>query len=85
MWFVFQPNGNIYPVLNDIIGPNCYDLASLVHGGQIDGREESVLIQELQYVLENIIYHITEIMVNILTMHTCIITWSFVMVIMSLA
>ncbi|XP_060579430.1 uncharacterized protein LOC132736336, partial [Ruditapes philippinarum] len=57
-----NPNGNIYPVLNDIIGPNCYDLASLVHGGQIDGREESVLVQELQYVIENIIYHITEIM-----------------------
>ncbi|XP_045209493.2 uncharacterized protein LOC123561292 isoform X8 [Mercenaria mercenaria] len=57
-----NPNGNIYPVLNDIIGPNCYDLASLVHGGPKDPREESVLIQELQYCVENVIYHITEIM-----------------------
>lgn len=57
-----NPNGNIYPVLNDIIGPNCYDLAALVHGGQIDTKEESVLIQELQYVVENLVYHITEIM-----------------------
>ncbi|KAL4229214.1 hypothetical protein ACF0H5_012253 [Mactra antiquata] len=57
-----NPNGNIYPVLIDIIGPNCYDLALLVHGGFKDSKEESVLIQELQYVVENVIYHITEIM-----------------------
>ncbi|WAR05537.1 hypothetical protein MAR_020906 [Mya arenaria] len=58
-----NPNGNIYPVLNDVIGPNCYDLAELIHGGRgLGGKEESVLIQELQYVLENLVYHITEIM-----------------------
>lgn len=57
-----NPSGNIYPVLNDIIGPNAYDLASLVRGGRMGVREEAVLIQEMQYVIENIIYHITEIM-----------------------
>ncbi|XP_052252713.1 uncharacterized protein LOC127859393 isoform X2 [Dreissena polymorpha] len=58
-----NPNGNIYPVLNDIIGPNCYDLAELIHGGRgMGAKDESVLIQELQYVIENVIYHITEIM-----------------------
>ena len=60
---LFQPNGNIYPVLNDIIGPNCYDLSGLVQGG-VDVREEAVLVQELQYVIENLMYHITEIMVS---------------------
>ena len=27
-------------------------------------KEEAVLIQEMQYVVENLIYHITEIMVS---------------------
>ncbi|KAK3579278.1 hypothetical protein CHS0354_033356 [Potamilus streckersoni] len=57
-----NPKGNIYPVLNDVIGPSAYDLSGLVRGGQLGTREESVLIQELQYVVENLIYHITEIM-----------------------
>ena len=60
----FQPSGNIYPVLNDIIGPNAYDLSTLVRGGQMGIREEAVLTQEIQYVCENLIYHITEIMVS---------------------
>ena len=31
-------------------------------------REEAVLIQEMQYVIENLVYHITEIMVSPLTL-----------------
>ena len=66
MTLLLQPDGNIYPVLSDIIGPNCYDLAQLIHGAQGMGeKEESVLIQELQYILENLVYHITEIMVHL--------------------
>ncbi|KAL3837146.1 hypothetical protein ACJMK2_022524 [Sinanodonta woodiana] len=57
-----NPKGNIYPVLNDVIGPSAYDLSGLVRGGRLGTREESVLIQELQYVVENLVYHITEIM-----------------------
>lgn len=57
-----NPSGNIYPVLNDIIGPNAYDLSSLVRGGKMGVKEEAVLLQEMQYVIENLIYHITEIM-----------------------
>ena len=29
-------------------------------------KEEAVLIQEMQYVVENLIYHITEIMVSVI-------------------
>ena len=52
-------------MLCDIIGPNCYDLGALIHGPIKDQQEFKVLIQELQYVLENICYHITEIMVTL--------------------
>ncbi|GFR74848.1 histone-lysine N-methyltransferase 2B-like [Elysia marginata] len=74
-----NPNGNIYPVMKDVIGPNAQDLSLLlyrpgppaesVRGGRGGGgrggggRDENAeLFQILQYVIENIIYHMTEIM-----------------------
>ncbi|XP_046563527.1 uncharacterized protein LOC124272404 [Haliotis rubra] len=56
-----NPTGNIYPVMGDIIGPNAKDLSSLVGGRNIT-RDQAQLLQVLAYVVENLIYHITEIM-----------------------
>ncbi|GFN89700.1 histone-lysine N-methyltransferase 2b-like [Plakobranchus ocellatus] len=73
-----NPNGNIYPVMQDVIGPNAQDLSELLYrpgpppeavrggragGGRGRGGDENAgLFQILQYVIENIIYHMTEIM-----------------------
>ncbi|KAK3787634.1 hypothetical protein RRG08_031867 [Elysia crispata] len=72
-----NPNGNIYPVMQDVIGPNAQDLSQLLYrpgpsaepvrggraGGRGGGRDENAgLFQILQYVIENVIYHMTEIM-----------------------
>ncbi|BFZ22423.1 hypothetical protein BsWGS_25462 [Bradybaena similaris] len=71
-----NPSGNIYPVLQDIIGPSAQDLSQLLYRPGPDpddirgrrrggGREENSkgsLIQILQYVIENLVYHMTEIM-----------------------
>ncbi|XP_067686740.1 uncharacterized protein [Haliotis asinina] len=56
-----NPTGNIYPVMGDIIGPNAKDLSSLVGGRNIT-RDQAQLLQVLAYVVENLTYHITEIM-----------------------
>lgn len=56
-----NPSGNIYPVLADVISPKAYDLTNLLRG-RTNERETQVMIQELQYVVENLIYHMTEIM-----------------------
>ncbi|XP_048781064.1 uncharacterized protein LOC125683673 isoform X7 [Ostrea edulis] len=56
-----NPSGNIYPVLADAINPKAYDLSNLVRGRTGD-REGQTMIQELQYIVENLVYHITEIM-----------------------
>ncbi|KAK3106313.1 hypothetical protein FSP39_017496 [Pinctada imbricata] len=56
-----NPSGNIYPVLADVINPNAYDLSNLLRG-RTGEKETQVMLQELQYVVENLIYHITEIM-----------------------
>lgn len=56
-----NPSGNIYPVLADVISPNAYDLSELLRG-RVGDREGQLMIQELQYFVENLIYHITEIM-----------------------
>ncbi|XP_061173974.1 uncharacterized protein LOC133183052 isoform X2 [Saccostrea echinata] len=56
-----NPSGNIYPVLADAINPKAYDLSNLVRG-RTGEREGQTMIQELQYIVENLIYHITEIM-----------------------
>ncbi|XP_055901593.1 uncharacterized protein LOC106052884 isoform X4 [Biomphalaria glabrata] len=78
-----NPSGNIYPVMQDIIGPGAQDLSQLLYapgpaqdgprgrgrgrgggGGGGGGRDDprGQLIQILQYVIENLIYHMTEIM-----------------------
>ncbi|XP_062602340.1 uncharacterized protein LOC134264056 isoform X2 [Saccostrea cucullata] len=56
-----NPSGNIYPVVADAINPKAYDLSNLVRG-RTGEREGQTMIQELQYIVENLIYHITEIM-----------------------
>ncbi|XP_060070985.1 uncharacterized protein LOC132550904 [Ylistrum balloti] len=56
-----NPSGNIYPVLADVVSPQAYDLTNLLRDRSGD-KETSVMLQELQYVVENLIYHITEIM-----------------------
>jgi hypothetical protein len=66
--FHLQPSGNIYPVLADAINPKAYDLSNLVRGRTGD-REGQTMIQELQYIVENLIYHITEIMVSVRYKH----------------
>lgn len=58
-----QPSGNIYPVLADAINPKAYDLSNLVRG-RVGDKEGQTMIQELQYIVENLVYHITEIMVG---------------------
>jgi hypothetical protein len=50
-------------VLADVISPKAYDLTNLLRG-RTNERETQVMIQELQYVVENLIYHMTEIMVS---------------------
>ncbi|XP_059144578.1 uncharacterized protein LOC131931750 [Physella acuta] len=72
-----NPSGNIYPVMQDIIGPSAQDLSQLLYApgppeddprgrgrGRRDPRDDprGQLIQILQYVIENLIYHMTEIM-----------------------
>ncbi|RUS72307.1 hypothetical protein EGW08_019930 [Elysia chlorotica] len=71
-----NPNGNVYPVMQDVIGSNAQDLSQLLYrpgpsaeavrggrGGRGGGRDENAgLFQILQYVIENVIYHMTEIM-----------------------
>ncbi|XP_052677516.1 uncharacterized protein LOC128158603 isoform X5 [Crassostrea angulata] len=56
-----NPSGNIYPVLADAINPKAYDLSNLVRG-RVGDKEGQTMIQELQYIVENLVYHITEIM-----------------------
>ncbi|XP_078334665.1 uncharacterized protein LOC111118371 isoform X3 [Crassostrea virginica] len=56
-----NPSGNIYPVLADAINPKAYDLSNLVRG-KVGDREGQTMVQELQYIVENLVYHITEIM-----------------------
>ncbi|XP_025083797.1 uncharacterized protein LOC112557888 isoform X2 [Pomacea canaliculata] len=58
-----NPSGNIYPVMGDIIGSGAQDLSQLVgERGRVAEDESVRLFQILQYVMENLIYHITEIM-----------------------
>ncbi|KAL5010441.1 hypothetical protein ScPMuIL_012746 [Solemya velum] len=57
-----NPQGNVYPVLSDIFRPEAPDLYQLTHESRISDRDRATIIQELKYLLENIIYHITEIM-----------------------
>ncbi|XP_069120155.1 uncharacterized protein [Argopecten irradians] len=56
-----NPSGNIYPVLADVVSPQAYDLTNLLRDRAGD-KETNVMLQELQYVVENLVYHITEIM-----------------------
>ncbi|XP_021347520.1 uncharacterized protein LOC110446614 isoform X2 [Mizuhopecten yessoensis] len=56
-----NPSGNIYPVLADVVSPQAYDLTNLLRDRSGD-KETNVMLQELQYVVENLVYHITEIM-----------------------
>ncbi|XP_012944993.1 uncharacterized protein LOC101861997 [Aplysia californica] len=65
-----NPNGNIYPVMQDIIGPGAQDLSQLLYrptreearGDRGKGDPRPQLFQILQYVIENLVYHMTEIM-----------------------
>ncbi|XP_050404725.1 uncharacterized protein LOC126820659 isoform X2 [Patella vulgata] len=61
-----NPSGNIYPIFNDLIGPNAYNLSLLVNDrrGRIGlaQRDQAAMLQVLQYVMENFTYHMTEIM-----------------------
>ncbi|KAL8594697.1 hypothetical protein ACOMHN_052429 [Nucella lapillus] len=58
-----NPNGNIYPVLGDVIGSGALDLAELAGERTRQNEQDRVKsYQVLQYVMENFIYHMTEIM-----------------------
>nr|KAG5698723.1 hypothetical protein BaRGS_008497 [Batillaria attramentaria] len=58
-----KPNGNIYPVLGDVIGGGAQDLSQLVGDrGRLNEQDRVRQYQILQYVMENLVYHITEIM-----------------------
>ena len=60
-----QPNGNIYPVLGDVIGGGALDMTQLMaERGRLSEQERVRMYQVLQYVMENLVYHITEIMVS---------------------
>ena len=63
---VFQPNGNIYPVIaGDVIGSGAHDLSQLIGDrGRPGEQDRAKMFQTLQYIMENLIYHITEIMVR---------------------
>ena len=63
---MFQPNGNIYPVIaGDVIGSGAHDLSQLIgERGRLAEQERVKMFQTLQYIMENLIYHITEIMVR---------------------
>lgn len=51
--------------MGDIIGSGAQDLSQLVgERGRVAEDESVRLFQILQYVMENLIYHITEIMVR---------------------
>ncbi|KAK7092295.1 hypothetical protein V1264_008064 [Littorina saxatilis] len=58
-----NPSGNIYPVLGDVIGQGAADWTALVGGGgRVADGDRVKMFQVMQYVMENLIYHITEIM-----------------------
>lgn len=49
-----------------MVSPQAYELTNLLRGRTGD-REANTMIQELQYVVENLVYHITEVMVSYLS------------------
>ena len=53
-----QPDGNIYPLLRDVISPGATDLTEAFNTGQ------NPALQELAHVIENIVFHMTDIMVS---------------------
>ena len=56
--YTLQPDGNIYPLLRDSISPGATDLTLAFNANQ------TVALQELVYTIENLVYHITDIMVR---------------------
>ncbi|XP_076456024.1 uncharacterized protein LOC143290459 isoform X2 [Babylonia areolata] len=58
-----NPNGNIYPVLSDVIGSGAQDLTQVMgERSRLNDQDRVRMYQTLQYVMENFIYHMTEIM-----------------------
>ena len=60
----YKPTGSIYGVLADLISVNAYELEMLISGTGGSG-EEKRLLSQLQFCTENIVYHLSDIMVNI--------------------
>lgn len=68
--FIFQPDGNIYPILSEIVGEGAFDLfIEDTKGRRKSTEEDKQALQELTYVVENLTYYITDIMVRIIYCH----------------
>lgn len=57
-----QPTGAISSVLSDIIQPESYEFELLIYG--CSHSDAASITSQLQYVIENIIYEVSGIMVN---------------------
>ncbi|XP_064598177.1 LOW QUALITY PROTEIN: uncharacterized protein LOC135464640 [Liolophura sinensis] len=56
-----NPEGALFPKIQGLISNNALDLTQLVRP-RTGGNPEKVLLDEFQYVVEQIVFHITEIM-----------------------
>lgn len=54
----FKPEGNIFPLLRDAVSPGALDLTKAF----TSSPKES---QELIHIIENFVYHMTDIMVSL--------------------
>lgn len=61
----FQPDGNIYPLLRDNISPGAIDLTNAFNATQ------NAALQELVFVIETLIFNITDIMVSDIFRYCC--------------
>ena len=59
----FQPDGKIYPILRDAIAVGAPDMTTLVENPVGIAKQEE-MYKELTYIIENSVFHITEIMVR---------------------
>lgn len=56
-----QTEGKIYPILRDAITVGSPDFSQVIE--KTNFKQEAAIYKELQYTVENVIFHITEIMV----------------------
>ena len=66
MFYSMQADGSVYPLLRDLIREGAVDLTVIIETKSRFGLPTEVkqALQELTYILENLVYQITNIMVR---------------------